>query len=211
MNGQSDALYARLRGLPRVAFDLDGTLYDTRDFERPALDEVAQCLRNRSGKALPGIETMMQTRREYDRDKPGLFDDVLAEFELPREWVAGCVRIFRDNPATQLSGAPTLEPILNRLRNEGSRLALVSNGRPALQRRKLEQTGLLGQFDICVICDPDFPEQLKPSCWAWDQLAEWKGGHQVTYVGDTSTDEKFANCGNAGFVHFNFRNPVYGN
>ena len=43
-----ERLTLALGDVQRIAFDLDGTLYDTRDFERPALASVAHWLRETS-------------------------------------------------------------------------------------------------------------------------------------------------------------------
>jgi FMN phosphatase YigB (HAD superfamily) len=92
-------LLAALQPYPRVVFDLDGTIYDARDFERPALAAVAAWLRDRSGRELPGIEDALWSRRERDRHAPGLFDEQLVLHGLPAEWGAGCRERFHAHGA----------------------------------------------------------------------------------------------------------------
>jgi FMN phosphatase YigB (HAD superfamily) len=202
-------LLAALQPYPRVVFDLDGTIYDARDFERPALAAVAAWLRDRSGRELPGIEDALWSRRERDRHAPGLFDEQLVLHGLPAEWGAGCRERFHAHGAEELGSAASLRALLEALVRRGTRLALVSNGPPALQQRKLERLGLAGAFEVRVFCDPSLPERLKPSRWAWQQLAGWRGADEVAYVGDDAVDAAFADAGNARFFHFRFRSPTY--
>ena len=161
-------LEADVAGESRIVFDLDGTLFDPCDFERPALASVADWLRDRSGRALDGLTRALWMRREANRHRAGLFDETLAEFDLPITWGVECARRFHDYPAAELANTISLKGLLSDLRSESCRLALVSNGYPELQRRKLDRLGVAGLFDVCVICDPRVPDQLKPSHWAWN-------------------------------------------
>ena len=98
----------------RIVFDLDGTLYDTRDFERPALAAVANWLRDKSGLPLVGLTQRLWTRRESDRHRLGLFSDLLVEFGLPASWSGECLRQFHEHPAQELSVAHSLRDCLAR-------------------------------------------------------------------------------------------------
>jgi len=202
-------LIAALRPFRCIAFDLDGTVYDARDFERPALAAVAEWLRQRSARELPGLVGALWAKREQSRHAPGLFDEQLAIHGLPRTWGMQCRERFHAHEGTELASAASLAPQLETLKHRGCRLALVSNGPPALQRRKLERLGLAGTFDAQVFCDPSSPEQLKPSGWAWEQLAAWRGDDEAAFVGDDAVDAGFAAAGGARFFHFRFRSPAH--
>lgn len=204
-----DRLCAELAGLSRIVFDLDGTLYDTRDFERPALASVVEWLRDRSGRPLEGLLQALWQRRESDRHRPGLFDELLVKYGLPVEWGAHCAQRFHEYPGVELAHASSLGGQLQGLRVAGSRLALVSNGRPQLQKRKLTSLGLHDIFDVCIYCDPSRPSQLKPTAWAWSQLAAWQSGLPTGYVGDDPVDAEFAVAGGVEFFAFGFRSLVY--
>ena len=67
----SERLMCELSGAGRIVFDLDGTLYDTRDFERPALAAVADWLRDRSGRDLKGLTRSLWFSRGSVRQSPG--------------------------------------------------------------------------------------------------------------------------------------------
>lgn len=202
-------LMAQLEGAVRIVLDLDGTLYDTRDFERPALAAVAQWLRVKSGRALPGLEQALWQQRETDRHRPRLFDALLEVNALPVEWGKECAERFHAHPGTELEQAESLKALLQRVRGAGAHLALVTNGVQALQERKLARLGLDELFDVRVFCDPRKPQQLKPSTWAWQQLAAWRGQHPCVHVGDDPVDAAFASAGHARFIAFLFRSSSY--
>jgi FMN phosphatase YigB (HAD superfamily) len=198
-----------LDGAERLVFDLDGTLYDTRDFERPALAAVCQWLRERSGKSLSGAEQALWKRREADRHRPGLFDELLREHALPVSWGAECLQRFHAYPGRELERSDSLRPMLTELRARGRALALVTNGWRQLQQRKLESLGLKQLFERVVYCEPARPEELKPSRWAWNELEHWRGAATALYIGDDPIDAAFAASGGAGFVEFRFRSEKY--
>ena len=205
-----EALLQALAPESKIVFDLDGTLYDPRDFERPALASVVDWLIEKSGRPLPGMMQTLWSRRETDRHRPGLFDDLLTEHGLPAAWGEECFRRFHSHPGVELERAASLKQQLDELRSGGRRMALVSNGDPAMQQRKLARLDLRGSFDICVYCDPRRPERLKPSFWAWTQLAAWRSTSPAVHVGDDAVDAEFAAAGAARFVPFRFRSPSYG-
>ena len=198
-------LLTKVSNASRIVFDLDGTLYDTRDFERPALAAVVNWLRSTSGQPLHGLLEALWFRRESERHRTGLFDDLLAEYGLPVSWGRECARRFHEYPGTELQRVKSLRPQLEALCADHRRLALVSNGRAELQQRKLAQLGLSKSFDMCVFCDPRRPAQLKPSTWAWAELAEWRSTMPTVYIGDEPVDSEFAKAGGASFIQFRFR------
>jgi FMN phosphatase YigB (HAD superfamily) len=198
-----------LEGQSQVVFDLDGTVYDPRDFERPALAAVVAWVRKLSGRALPGATETLWSRREQDRHRHGLFDEWLEQERLPVSWGRECRQRFHAHPGEELRTSASLKPLLESLRDSGTKLALVSNGYPEVQRRKLDCLGVADLFGACVLCDPAMPERLKPSAWAWTQLGDWRDNGAVVYVGDDPVDAEFAAAGGTRFVSFRFRNPSH--
>lgn len=204
-------LLDQLQGLTRIVFDLDGTLYDTRDFEHPALSEVVSWLERRSSKPLDGLLGALRARRDADRHRPGLFDELLPKHGLPAAWGAECAARFHAYSGAELAETASLREELQMLRARDCRLALVTNGSAELQRRKLRLLELEELFDVCIYCDPGRPDRLKPATWAWSELQNWRGGSPTGYVGDDPVDEQFALAGHARFIGFTFRNLRHGN
>ncbi|HWS68405.1 MAG TPA: HAD family hydrolase [Steroidobacteraceae bacterium] len=207
----SEQLLDQLHGLTRIAFDLDGTLYDTRDFEHPALGAVVDWLKQRSEESLDGLLTELQARRDTDRHRPGLFDELLPKYGLPASWGAECAARFCAYSGAELVDSRSLSNELRMLQSRGCRLALVTNGRAPLQLHKLRLLGLEEMFDVCICCDPAKPAQLKPAVWAWNKLRGWRSGLPTGYVGDDPVDAQFALAGHARFIGFTFKNSRYDN
>jgi FMN phosphatase YigB (HAD superfamily) len=204
-------LLDQLQGLTRIVFDLDGTLYDTRDFEHPALGAVVTWLEGRSGKPLDGLLEALLARRDADRHRPGLFDELLPKHGLPAAWGVECAARFHSYSGAELADTASLRDELRMLRARNCRLALVTNGGAVLQQRKLRLLELEEMFDVCIYCDPGRPDRLKPATWAWSELKSWRADWPTGYVGDDPVDEQFALAGHARFVGFAFRNVRYGN
>jgi len=101
-------LLDQLHEFRRIVFDLDGTLYDTRDFEHPALAAVVVWLSRRTAKPLDGLLAALLARRDADRHKPGLFDELLPQHGLPAAWGAECAARFHSYAGTELGGARNL-------------------------------------------------------------------------------------------------------
>jgi len=150
-------------------------------------------------------------RRESDRHRSGLFEELLQQYGLPTTWGAECAARFHEHPGTELPSVPSLRCELDELRSKGYKIALVTNGGESLQKRKLRLLGFEGMFDICIYCDPSRREHLKPSVWGWDQLLSWRAGLPAGYVGDDPVDARFAEVGRARFIRFAFRNNRYEN
>jgi FMN phosphatase YigB (HAD superfamily) len=203
-------LVSLLAPFPCVVFDLDGTVYDVRDFERPALRGIAEWLRGHSGMELAHAEQELWRVREADRHGRSLFDDFLRSHGLPPEWAPECVRLFRDYDGAALAQSESLRPQLLGLRESGSALALVSNGRSEIQMRKLRMLRVADLFEKVVFCEPERPWRLKPSVWAWQELAPWRAGRRCSYVGDDPVDLEFAAAAAVPFHCFRFRSPSYG-
>lgn len=205
-----EVLLRMLDGESRIVFDLDGTLYDSRDFERPALAAVVAWLRERSGRALPGATEALWSRREQDRHRPGLFDNLLEAEGLPVSWGSECLERFHAHPGAELESAASLKGLIAALQSGDRRISLVTNGDPVLQQRKLDRLAMADTFDARIFCDPRLPDRMKPAAWAWTQLAAWRNGHPGVHVGDDPVDAAFAAAGGARFVPFIFRSPSYG-
>ncbi len=202
-------LVSKLYSYPRVAFDLDGTLYDARDFERAALTSVSDWLQKKSGRNLDTLQDILIERRENNRKDRRLFDNVLIEFGLPIAWKYECINHFLCYEGDELARSESLKSELLELRKAGCRIALVSNGHALTQIKKIQKLNLDNVFDQCVFCDPKMAYQLKPSSWAWSQLAAWRGNNKCIFIGDDPVDEEFAKSGNSDFISFSFKSSKY--
>jgi putative hydrolase of the HAD superfamily len=128
-----------------VIFDLDDTLYPHEGFVRSGLAAVARYTERRFGiHAEQALKTMLQsagTGRE--------FQSLLTAFDLPEDLAPALLDVFRTHePSLWLfhDAAPTLQ----RLRHDGWSLAILTNGLPAVQARKVQALGVDPLVDLVV-------------------------------------------------------------
>lgn len=198
-------LQSALRIFPRVVFDLDDTLYDKRDFDEGALRCALAVIATASGVRITRVAAVFDAVRRRDPASRVLLDDVARELGLAPRVARAAVRAFRAHDASLLSPVRSLRTLLQSLRGAGHRLALVTNGFPAIQRRKIARLEIGPLFDRIVICDAAKPGRSKPAPWAWTRLAGWRADHPVAMVGDADTDGQFAQAGGAHFIRFRYR------
>ncbi|MGO8872134.1 MAG: HAD family hydrolase [Acidimicrobiales bacterium] len=163
-----------------VLFDLDNTLLD-RDatFRRWAAAFV-------SAERLPAEATPVIIDLDDDGFAPrvDLFADVKQRFGLAHA-VDVLVARYRSEYVSGFELSPDTEAGLKRLRNEGWKIGVVSNG-PKFQERKLEVTGLGSLIDaVCVsgtigFSKPDPRIFEEAACRCGTRLDGWM-------VGDTGS------------------------
>jgi putative hydrolase of the HAD superfamily len=154
--------------LPRaVLFDLDDTLVVFDGVGRPAWREV--CARHAPLCGLapgPLFEAVQEVAREYWSDperhrvgrltlletRASLVAEALRRLGAPDD---GRARALADDYSalqeSRIALFPDALPTLSFLRAKGVRLALVTNGNAALQRRKIDRFGLDLYFAACLV------------------------------------------------------------
>ena len=75
----------------------------------------------------------------------------------PEPWTPAAREVF-ERPAPLL---PHADEILGELRARGFRLALLTKGDPRVQRRRVEQSGLAGFFDLVEIVEEKTAETVR--------------------------------------------------
>lgn len=184
----SAALLAGVRG---VLFDLDGTLFDrNRAVARLALDQ-AQALRQH----LPASITpehyaqrlVTLDARGYVK-KPIAYRQLIEEFGLdahhpeldPERLTDDFFRRYAEHPYPM----PDAVEVLRTLRARGLRLALVSNGRVAVQSAKLASLGFSALLDAILISEAE--GLRKPDAALFRRALQTTGlaAHETIHVGD---------------------------
>jgi len=130
--------------LDAVCFDLDGTLFDDRQYVRGGLRHAARVLERETG-----IDCADALRTAYfDRDiREATFDVVLAEYGLSRDRVPELVEAYHDNTAG-LTPYPGAESALSTLAGRYP-LALITGGRNG--REKLRRLSLADYFETVLV------------------------------------------------------------
>jgi putative hydrolase of the HAD superfamily len=150
-----------------VLFDLDDTLFPEHQFVGGGFRAVAAFLATRTGRSAADLTDRLWALHRRD-GRGRLFDTLIAELEAPGasdepELVRTCLLLYRSHqPDIQpLSGAVEL---VERLRRDGIRTGIVSDGNAYVQSRKLDGLrGLGGSFDAIVLTDLLGPGYAKPS------------------------------------------------
>jgi putative hydrolase of the HAD superfamily len=147
-----------------VLFDLDDTLYPEHQFVDGGFRAVADFLAGRTGRSAADMASRLWSL--HGRDGRGrLFDSLLDEVGLgaDRDLVAACLLVYRTHEP-RLEPFPGAAGLVARLRSDGIRTGVVTDGNAAVQARKLAALpGLADAFDVVVLTDLLGPGFAKPS------------------------------------------------
>ncbi len=167
-----------------VLFDLDGTLYQSSEYNKHMDAEIARFVSEflsvtideaqvllRDGKRKFG--TLTRTLQEWNIDREFFFEEIAARIDA----------------STYLTIDPAVENVLQELRLRGFKLGLVTNSGRSLVRKILAAIGLPHEgFDV-VITSTDAPP--KPSKEPFLMALEQVGSNveNAIYVGDRDEQE----------------------
>lgn len=147
-----------------VIFDLDDTLYRELDFVESGFGAVARALARRSGLAEEALAARMQRLLETE-GRGAIFDRILDEV-APTGRTADDVRwllyVYRSH-RPRIALFPEAGPMLDRLRQAGIRLGIVTDGAGTVQRNKIAALGLEPCVDAIVCTDEIGRDWWKPS------------------------------------------------
>lgn len=144
-----------------VVFDMDDTLYPEAEFVRSAHRAVAE----RAWQDW-GVDIEPELRRRFAAGQRGdLMSASLASMgiKIPNDYVRTVlVPTYREHSPSIRPYVETI-PVLTTLRQRGHRLALLTDGWAAVQRRKLDALGLADFFEEIVFTDELGRDAWKPS------------------------------------------------
>jgi HAD superfamily hydrolase (TIGR01549 family) len=177
-----------------VLLDIDDTLLPTTETLWQALEEV---LSGRYGDEAPGsLETVLRLLHFFGTNEYRGFlralcvERGLAGSALQHEHEALC-RAYKQAYAARIAARPGASEALSRLSREGRLLGVISNGRPAFQRMKLERSGLWQFIDGPFLVSGDFPPSFaKPSPGLFEEALHKTGlsARAAAFVGDRTAD-----------------------
>jgi putative hydrolase of the HAD superfamily len=137
----------RRRGL---IVDLDDTLYAREEFVQSGLMAVARAMEEqRSISAMDAFAVMASARRTA----PGReLQAMCRHFGWPEGDVTALLDVYRSHePRLRLPRAST--QVLDHLRQDGWRMVVLTNGLPAVQRRKVTALGLASMVDAVIYAE----------------------------------------------------------
>lgn len=163
-----------------VIFDLDDTLYPERDYVRSGYRAVAEAL----------------GRPEAEQQLWQLFEDGQPAFDV---YAAGTgddarrlLEIYRLHEPQGIALYPGVRELLAKLREDGLKLGIITDGRPEAQHAKIRVLGLSYLVDDIVITDElGGPQFRKPNDIAFRILQQrWMlPPETLVYVGDNGTKD----------------------
>lgn len=142
---QLEAILPFVANSKAVIFDLDDTLYDEKDYVRsgfsavakelPMIDQVESKLWNAFEKKVPAIDAVLKHEGVWTK-------------ELSRQ----CLEIYR-NHKPYISLRDGARDLLQKLRQDGKYLGIITDGRPEGQRNKIKALEVEPLVDSIIITD----------------------------------------------------------
>lgn len=168
-----------IAGLHAVIFDLDDTLYSEKEYVRSGYRAIAE--------QFPAVERMEEKLwAAFQEGRPAIDEVLRSEGLFSEETKQHCLSVYRfHEPDIHLyEGA---EELLRRLRAEGYRIGLITDGRPEGQRAKIRVLHLEDLVDHIIVTDElGGVAYRKPNPAAFTKMKELLGVayDRMCYVGD---------------------------
>ena len=166
-------------GLKAVVFDLDDTLYGEKEYIRSGYRAVA--------KVIPQVKNAERKLWRFFLEKKPAIDEVLSMEGIYTEEIRQrCLGVYRlHEPDIHLYDG--VMEILTKLRSDGYKLGIITDGRPEGQRAKIQVLGLGKYMDHIIVTDElGGVKYRKPNETAFIQMADKLNVafSQMCYVGD---------------------------
>ncbi len=142
-----------------VFFDIDNTLFDSRKLATNARKNAVRAmiragLNARQGKAYKKLTEIV---KKYTANYPGHFDKLVAAYKVPKskraQIIAAGIGEYHNTKFKLLVPYPGIKRTLRRLRADGRRLGVITNGRAVKQWDKLIRLNVSGFFEVVVISE----------------------------------------------------------
>jgi putative hydrolase of the HAD superfamily len=164
-----------------AVFDIDDTLYLERDYVRSGFNAVGSWV----GRWL-GIEDFADRcwRRFLAGGRGSIFDEALRECgkEPVADLISGLVEVYQTHEPS-ISLADDASEALKTISSEVS-IAIISDGPPVSQSRKVEALGLEAFADPIVLTGLRGAELHKPHREAFQQVALCQSANAYVYIAD---------------------------
>ena len=150
-----------------IGFDLDNTLYDQRDFEFPVFKIIAKVVGVKfSLNSEIFLANLINLYEKGERNR--LFDKAIKETLnfIPPDWEEFVQKellpIYRTYTPPRLQLYPEARELLWFIKSCGICIAIITNGRYEIQRKKIELLGISSLMDLILISDAFYPPLRKP-------------------------------------------------
>jgi len=139
--------------LKAITFDLDQTLIDFMDFKRRSTDAAAKAMLKAGFKA--PVKRIGKTLFDFYLDYGLESDDVLTKFlhhheQYNEKILAAGINAYLKTKYTVLKSYPKVRPILNQLRKNGYKLAIITDAPRLKAFMRLDEMKITDLFDVVV-------------------------------------------------------------
>jgi putative hydrolase of the HAD superfamily len=191
-----------------VVFDLDDTLYLERDYVRSGFAAVAVAVSDAAGEVPATISGLLWEAFETD-ERRGSIDRLLQHFpKLADQYpLPALLRIYRYH-RPEISLLSGMHELMVKLRNEGMRLGLLTDGERARQELKLTALSVDDLFDLRIFTDDWGRDHWKPHPRGFEAIERsWHlAPARLVYVGDNPVKD-FAAPRARGWQTIRIRTP----
>lgn len=179
-----------------VIFDLDGVLYDEKDFVTSGFKAVAKYLASKHGWSPSEVFEVL--KKDFEQGLRGKnFDVLLSKMRLKNEKVSKLVEIYRRH-RPHISLHPDVKTILTKLKG-AYKLAIITDGSKETQEKKISALGLKRYLDAITINETK--SSWKPNMKSFKATLEklQVKPSEAVYIGDNPSKD-FIGCRKIG-VH----------
>ena len=199
-----------------IGFDLDGTLYDEKEFISQVYQDISCYIGKLSCHKQEIIyRYMLREWIQYGSSYYHIFENTLEKFCNKKidlnNHAKSCLDIFR-NFSPNISLSPGNKRLLDNLKGNYP-LFLITDGKPKLQNKKIKSLKLSIWFDKFLVCITGSLEgnAQKPSRKSFDHLDlkfYFKDDKEIIYFGDRQIDYEF--CKNTGMRFIQINSGILG-
>jgi putative hydrolase of the HAD superfamily len=173
-----------MRNIDSVVFDLDDTVILENDFIESAFNEISHYINQNYQLDQSSVyKELLNLHRENVKN---VFDRFLQQHNFPPEIVNVMIKIYK-NHSPNLAIIPDVRPVLDKLKNYGKKLAVITDGDVGTQKRKLQAIKAETFFDVIIVTDEYGIQNRKPAAFPYVKCLHELGVNDFTkavYVGD---------------------------
>lgn len=159
-----------------IIFDLDDTLYSEKQYVKSGFEAVAECLSDKQA-----AEKLWQ----YFLEGKSAIDELLQEMGR-QELKEQCLRVYREH-LPEITLYEGVSDMLQRLRAQGIRIGIITDGRVEGQKNKIKALGLDQMVDDIIITDELGGVQFRKPCDIAFRILQcrWRVPYEeMVYIGD---------------------------
>lgn len=183
----------RIRRLAAIIFDLDDTLYPERDYVMSGFRFLSLTIESRYG--LPAEVAFAELAQDFDQGHRGKNINLLLDrhgIDYKEDDIADLVSAYREHdPDIELP--EDTRSVLDKLRSEGMRMGLLTDGFFNAQSKKIDKLGLKEYFKSIIYTDELGKEFWKPHVEPFAKICrELEVAPELcAYVGDNPLKDFF--------------------